>query len=401
MEGIVVLILIVIGWAIFRWLLSAGARTVGAAAKAAMGKGSFSDNMTLAFQDMGVLEVRLREIEGKGIFPLNQAARIGFVTSVFDNTSGELKPVISAIEAFQESGSVVYQQKIEVGDVTLDQGFVSWARVGIVIPAILQPPYGGQREMVAILRMVDLDNTPEITHGFHTPEHPGLLWQKSLPFSYTFTEKGYSEAAEHRDEARALALKIGMAVAMADGSLDDSEGSVLKEWIIRMIEPFSEEKQESLKQLYNKAMKDAFSELGSGDMSLSSITQRLNEIGDLSTKYEVIELCFDVLSADGVFDSEEIKVIRKVAEALDLDLDEIEKMRDKSIVGLNASVSTHASIEDLLGIESDWDKEQTKRHLRTEFQKWNNRLNTLSEGEERSNAQRMLDLIAEARKKYV
>ena len=395
-------------------IISAGARTAGAAARAAMGKGSFSENMELSFKGMSILEARLKdsrlgeegdgpvvkEIEGKGLIPLSIATRIGFVTSVFDNTSGEYEPVISVIEAFQETGNVVYQHKIEVGNMKPDHGFLSWVRLGVILPDILQPPYGGDREMVAIIRMVDLNDIPDITHGFHEPEHPGLLWQKVLPFSYTFAAKGYCEAEEHREEARALALKLGMAVAMADGSLSDSEGVVLKEWIARMIKPFSGEKLEALKQLYNKAMKDAFLGLRSGNLSLSSITMRLNEISELTTKYEVIELCFDVLAADGVADTEEIKMIRKVAEALELDIDEIEKMRDHAIIGLDASASTHASIEDFLGIESDWDTEQIKRHLRAEFQKWNNRLNTLSEGDERTNAQRMLDLVAEARKKY-
>lgn len=254
--------------------------------------------------------------------------------------------------------------------------------------------------MVAILRMVDLDNIPDITHGFHEPEHPGLLWQKSLPFNYTFSEKGYREAAEHREESMTLALKIGVAVAMADGSLDDSEGNVLKGWVLRMIEPHAESRKEELKRLYNQAMKDAFDEIRSGNLSLSFLTQRLNEIGELTTKYEVVELCFSVMAADGVADAEEIKIIKRVAEALDLDINEIEKMRDKAIIGLKANASSHASIEDIIGIESSWNNEEIKQHLRKEFQKWNNRLNALPEGEERANAQRMLDIISGARKRY-
>jgi hypothetical protein len=138
----------------------------------------------------------------------------------------------------------------------------------------------------------------------------------------------------------------------------------------------------------------------SGELSLSPLIERLNEIGEKSTKYETIELCFDVMAADGVADAEELKTIRKVAEALELDFDEIKKLQDQKIIGLDTSVTSHASIEDLLGIEGDWDIARIKKHLRVEFQKWNNRLNTLAEGEERNNAQRMLDLIAEARKKY-
>jgi len=54
----------------------------------------------------------------------------------------------------------------------------------------------------------------------------------------------------------------------------------------------------------------------------------------------------------------------------------------------------------ILGIESGWDEKRIKHHLLQEFLKWNNRLYTLPEGTERENAQRMIDLIAEARITY-
>jgi len=396
MEAIGLLIIGVIGYAILQWLLSADARTIS------------SENIELLeirINDTHIDEddnnsLTVKEIEGKGRCPISRTARIGFITSVLDKTSGEYEPVISALEAFQEPNSVVYQHQIEVGEISPNQGFVSWVRLGVILPDILQPPYGGRREMVAILRMVDLNNPPPITHGFDEPEHPGLLWQQSLAFGWTFNEKGYREAAEHRDEAVALALKIGVAVAMADGNLDDKEGETLKQWVQRAIEPFTDEKKQALKTLYNEAMKDAYTDAKNNNLSLSELTARLNEIGEKTTKYEAIELCFDVMAADGVADKDEIRIIRKVSEALELEIEEIEKMRDQKIIVLDTSVSDHASIEELLGIEADWNKEQTKKHLRSEFQKWNNRINTLTEGEERDNAQRMLDLIAEARKKY-
>lgn len=415
MEAIDVLILVAIGWAIFHRLISAGARTAGAAAKAAMGKGSFSENMDLAFKGMEMLEIRindthidendnssqvLKEIVGKGLFPLKHRARIGFITSVFDKTSGELEPVISALEAFQEPNSVVYQHQVEVGEVSPDQGFVSWVRLGVILPDILQPPYSGRRDIVAVLRMIDLSNPPDITHGLHKPDQPGLLWQQSLSFSWSFDEKGYSEAAEHREEALAIALKIGVAVAMADGSLDDKERKTLAQWALRAMKPFSGEKRHALKTLYKDAMIEAYDAQKRGNLSLSGLTQRLNEIGEMNIRYEAIELCFDVMAADGIANEEEIRIIRKIAEALGLNIEEIERMRDQKIIGLDTSVSDHASIEVLLGIETDWSKEQIKKHLRSEFQKWNNRINTLAEGVERDNAQRMLDMIAEARNKY-
>ena len=116
---------------------------------------------------------------------------------------------------------------------------------------------------------------------------------------------------------------------MSDGSLDDSEGEILKNWIVREVSPYSDDKQKPLKKMFNDALKEGFAQAQSGNLSLSPLVERLSEIGEKKTKYDAIELCFDVMAADGVADPEEMAVIRKVADALDLDMDEIEKMREE------------------------------------------------------------------------
>jgi len=68
------------------------------------------------------------------------------------------------------------------------------------------------------------------------------------------------------------------------------------------------------------------------------------------------------------------------------------------MVELDISLSDQGGLDEMLGIDRAWDADKRRRHLRQEFQKWNNRLNALPEGEERENAQRMLDAIAEYRK---
>jgi len=409
--GIILVIAIMVG---FNLAINAAGRTVKAAARTVTGKGSFAENMQLEFKGMGAFEIHVTEkrlgednksflamvIEGQGLFPVTQRTNVGFVTSVFDETDGELLPVVSAMEAFQEKATTVYQHLIEIGTVEPNQGFIRWARVGAVIPEILVPPKGGKRKLKIIVRMVDLDNMPDIHLGYHDPDKGSILWAKAETFEYNFTEKGYQEAAAHRDEALTLAAKIGVAVAMVDGSLDKTEGNVLKNWIIKSISPFSEDKQTALKKLINEGLREAYGMARNGTLSLSALTSRLNEIGEKSQKYEAIELAFDVMAADGVVGQNEIKIIHKVAEALGLDYDEVEKLRDQKIIGLNVKLSNQANIEEIIGIEPGWSSDKIKKHLRTEYQKWNNRINALPEGEERNNAQHMLDVIAEARKKY-
>ena len=84
---------------------------------------------------------------------------------------------------------------------------------------------------------------------------------------------------------------------------------------------------------------------------------------------------------------------------LGIDADELESMRDQHIVGLDLSLDK-SDLERSLGIYVSWSNDKKLKHLRQEYQKWNNRLNTLSEGNERESAQQKLDLIAKARKKY-
>ena len=359
MDVILVLILGIVASSILYVFFSAlGRRIIGVSAKAAKGEGTFSENMRLAFRGMGPFEARIvdttlddyvrapvKAIEVKGLFPVNMTRQVAFFTSIFDETSGELEPVLSAIEMYQEPDSTVYQHSIKVGqEVFPGHGFGHWTQAGRIIPNILQPPVGGARRLSAILRLVDMDDMPLIRHGSHDPDNTGILWQAVLKFAFTFVEKGYEEAAEHRDRARALSVRIGMAVAMADGTLDKSECETLKEWILKSISPYADEKREHLKALYNGAMRDAHSLAKNGELRLSEITRELNEIAEQATKYETVELCFKVLAADGVVHPEELKVINKVADALDLDFDQIEKMRDQTIISLGANIDSQASI---------------------------------------------------------
>jgi tellurite resistance protein len=419
MEGFLTIVGVI---AFFTWriwvpmIFGAGVSTAKAAGRAATGKGSFSENMNLEFKGMGEFTARLidgklgdkndapdiKSIELKGLFPITVKRDVAFITSIFDITDGikERKPILSSIDMFQEPESIVFQHQVDFGEMAPNYGYPSWSKISGVIPDTLQTPIGGTRKLEILLRLVDVNNMPNISHGFYDPKGPKALWTTRLEFSYTFEGKGYEEEAEDRDHSRSLSVKVGMAVAMADGSLDDSEGEVLKSFVKKSIAPFADDKKDYLKGIYNDAMKVAHTAAKNGDLSLSELTTELNEIADMSSKYETIELCFDVMAADGVADAEELKIIRKVADALELDYDEIEKMRDRKLVGLETNLGEQANIEDILGIESDWSQAQIKQHLLTEFTKWNNRLNALSEGDERNNAQQMLDLVAEAHKKY-
>ena len=75
-------------------------------------------------------------------------------------------------------------------------------------------------------------------------------------------------------------------------------------------------------------------------------------------------------------------------------------MKDQRLIKLDPSASSNLGLEEMLDINPEWEKEKIKKHILSLYGKWNGRINSLSEGTERENAQKMLELIAEARKKY-
>jgi uncharacterized tellurite resistance protein B-like protein len=412
--GFIVLILILGGFNFAMRVVFGG---LSAAGRTLTKGGSFKENFKVNVFGMDGFQIRgleknllednshlkVLEIQCKGLLPLKKKTNLAFCTSIFDVTDGdeELAPVISALDDFQEPNSRVFQHVVNVGKVNEGVGFVDWVRVAAVIPDILVPPTSGQRKLKALIRLINSDNPPPIHAGFsQESNHPGTVAMYQHEFTHNFTEKGYLEAKAHKAEATALMIMLGIQVAMSDGSLAEQEGNVIKEWISKTISTYTGDEKERLKKKYNEALKEGYEKAQSGSLSISAITSKLNDLATTSQKYEAIELCYDVMAADGVAEEQELKSIRNIAQSLNLDFEEIQKMKDLRVVKLSTSVTSATSAEEMLGIDPEWSEDQIQQHLKSEFRKWNGRLNTLSAGEERDNAQRMLNLIAEARKKY-
>jgi tellurite resistance protein len=346
------------------------------------------------------LNLLVKNIMFRGKIPVQNSTDLSFAISILERApNDEFKPVISMYNGTQETETTSFSQTGELGKVNEGSSFVSWVKLGVIIPSFLQASHSGNRDLVMVARFFDKTNPPSITAGFKLLNND-LILSSELDFSHNFTEKGYEEETADREKSQVIALKFGVAVAMADGTLDDAEGEVLKKWILKQVKPFSETRQTRLKTMFNNALKEGFSDAKKGKLLLSDLTKRLNSINEKKSQYAAIELCLDVMAADGVADPEELLTIRKIAESLNLDMDEVEKMREKVTLNLSTELTSDEGMEQLFGIDDAWSKEKKQKHLRKEFQKWNNRLSSLPEGDERQSAQSMLDNIAKLRKKY-
>ena len=421
MEAVGATIGIVVVLTIANWLIRVVLGAILGAGRAGIDTvtkgGNFADHWKRNTMGMGAFEMRLREvepsgenphklieIEGRGLIPVARRTSISFVTSLFDVTDpASVRPIVSKVEDFAEPDSIAFQFAMQPAVVQPSQGFGEWSRVGIVVPFFIEPPVSGKRKIAVALRLIDSAQAPKIVAGFVDPGEHGVIAMYEQQFDWSFTERGYEEARELTLKQKPLFVRLAMAVAAADGSFDNTEIKTISDWIARQLTMLQGDERENLKRDCNDALRAAYAEGNNGTISLSAICDAILEISEPSDRYEAIELTLDVMAADGVADAEEMKTIRQIAKVLEIDYDELQRMKDERLVKLPTSVSDNESsetLESLLGIEPEWSKEKVRSFLTSEFKKWNARLNNLTDHKERENVQARLDMISEARKKY-
>jgi tellurite resistance protein len=349
------------------------------------------------------------EIEAKGMFPFHEfrkpvgtSADLSLVASVFDKTddfADKPQPVYSLIEQFQSVNSGAYFLENKLGWMTDKHGLFKWTPIITLFPELFIPPFSGKRDLDIV---VLITNSKPITVNNYKElvSNRNVLWKKELFLSQNLKNKGYIEIESEQINAGLLATQLGVAIALADGSLDEEEGRVIKNWMTHRVYRSQPHKRDTVKAEYNTTLRESYKKAKSGRLNIGSLLDQLDDFGD-SIKYEVLEFCYEILSADGKGDAKEFQIINQIVERLNLNEKEVSKIRDLAIVNLAVDMSQDSSLEVLLGINPDWSKDRIKKYLNNEFSKWNDRLNTISDDSEREKIQERLDMISKARKNYV
>ena len=347
------------------------------------------------------MKMECKRVHFKGPIPITKDTDISFVLSAVDTTEDVARPCLFPFDAGQEKETLAFQFRRAPGLVfSPGQYFNDWIEVGIIFPSLLQPPFGGTRKIQAVLRIIEKGKENIIRLGFCKDGAPGLLWSGRRTFNFVFKEKGYDEKKQHLREASILAIPLAMAISSADGCFDEGEGEVVRNWIQRHINSAPPEDKEKLKNDMNKAVEKAYQDGMSTGIKTDQVIARLNEIGDKSSKFEVLELCFEVMSANGDMNPDEVTLLKAYADLLEVPNEEFQRLMD--LHALNTSANTDPANDDerLLGIDPGWSISEKLVFLRKEFKKWNSRMATLSDSEQRQVAQHRLDMIGRIRQKY-
>lgn len=375
--------------------------------------GETLDPATFSLEPMQAMETRLRaetvgderrfeirRIEARGLFPVTRQTRLGFMSSIVDVTDADVdgsgaRPVLSTLEDFQESDTICYRDRTEIGEVEKDYGWRDWTGVLTIIPETLVPPRKGPRHFRVQVFAFDQANEPVVRTGFWVENHPLAHWAHD--FEWTVTSDGYEEQSEKREQAEELIVRLAVAMAFTDDTFHENEGEVVKNWILRRLDPLGEETRERRKRRLNAAFREAFTAGEAGRSGAAGIMDSLREIGDENLSLEAVELCLDVMSADNKTDETELRVVREVGRRLGVDVDRFRTLLDKHLIG-RGELEQGIDFHQILHIDPAWGPEEVRSHLIREYSKWNSRAESLTDPEQRAQAEKMLEIVAAARK---
>jgi tellurite resistance protein len=418
MEAILGLIGAAILWALLRVVINAFGAGARAAVRTVQGKGSFGANFDASFSGMQPMVTRMRpeqvdgdhpflvqRIEAKGLFPITQAMKLAFSASVLDiteyasNGKRTMKPVMCFSERFQEPDTPCFGDKVEVGEVNPEYGWPDWQPVLSIIPEALVTPRSGRRNFRLFVLAFNSQAAPTIRNGFVVEGDPLAVWTHD--FEWTVTNEGYEERSEKQERAEEGIIRVAVAVAFSDGAMHDTEGMTIRSWMSQRLDMLDEDDRASRRERFNAVMQEAYAAGKAGRLELGRTVEELKAVASPAVRTQAVELCLDVMSADGLAGDDELKVVNVVAQRLEVDLARFEVLKDKRLVGLAAGIRNDVDYHALLNIDPSWNRDQVRTHLNRLYAQWNSRAEALGSAEQRSQAEKMLEVIARAREVLV
>jgi uncharacterized tellurite resistance protein B-like protein len=214
-------------------------------------------------------------------------------------------------------------------------------------------------------------------------------------------ETGYKEWKDKRIEALTLSLRLGIAMAHADGEFARTEAGAIKTWLKERVDRLDDAEQAAAKDKLNTAMSAAVSEAAARTLNVALAARSLRASPIRNATYDALELCTIIMAADGVIDPAEMRLLREIGDQLGIPAQDIQGLTDKHTPAAKTSGNDgELSDELLVGLDAKLPPAEAKRKLREIFARYNSLLTTERDPFKRQRYQDCIDAVARLRKKY-
>jgi tellurite resistance protein len=307
---------------------------------------------------------------------------ISIVDVTEPRTQGEL--VQARLKQWQMPDSSVFCYNAKLGKLPHQVTTISdWTSIALLRLDWLSLPRKGKRELMFITSIFPAEGVEQ------------LAWARCY-FAYHNRDFGYLDLQENVQRAKTLAVTLAFAVSAADNKLYGCEVELIKNWARENIELSETSNKERLK--LEKALNETIAFFRDGNqLDNHDICREIVGIAPLATRYDILNLCLYVAQANGSVTEEELNVLKNIANWLEIDAEKFREMLEKV---LPVDMHEVLDIETILGVTSDMNKEKARQHLNKEYSKWSARV-TNSDPEIQTQADQMLELIAQARIQYI
>ena len=307
---------------------------------------------------------------------------ISIVDVTEPRTQGEL--VQARLKQWQMPDSSVFCYNAKLGKLPHQVTTISdWTSIALLRLDWLSLPRKGKRELMFITSIFPAEGVEQ------------LAWARCY-FAYHNRDFGYLDLQENVQRAKTLAVTLAFAVSAADNKLYGCEVELIKNWARENIELSETSNKERLK--LEKALNETIAFFRDGNqLDNHDICREIVGIAPLAIRYDILNLCLYVAQANGSVTEEELNVLKNIANWLEIDAEKFREMLEKV---LPVDMHEVLDIETILGVTSDMNKEKARQHLNKEYSKWSARV-TNSDPEIQTQADQMLELIAQARIQYI
>lgn len=329
----------------------------------------------------------------KGPILVPRAMYVEFVSLVLDITdNSEGEAVFCLIPQLQHHEHNFFQSVREGPLVSPDQGFRDWVEIGFAPSDFLVFPKSGGRRLKFIAYMCE--KSP--------PESRSPLCVATQIIYHNVEKTGYKEIHQKRIGSLRSAILIAFAIARSDGSVDSREVDVMRGWCARKAQEFPDELQFQVLMEIDGFVTQCQSGQANASQQfrqhshddVNSLANSIRQSDCPNAAEEALELCVMVMSADGIISPAEISLIDRVASSLGLPPSMLSLMRDKHVPVLG---ETSLTDEQLLGVDSIYNREELRSRLLDLFKTYNSRLQIERDPNKRARNQRMLDAIGRVR----
>jgi len=306
--------------------------------------------------------------------------------SIEDTTDPEpqTNPVQALVKQWQKPDSSEFIYNAKLGKLPNQVTSISeWTSIAIFRVDWLVLPHKGKRELMFITSIFPAEGGEQLACA-------------RCYFEYHNREFGYLDMKENIQRSKTLAVALAFTVSATDNKMYECEIELIKNWSRENIDLTETSSKERRK--LEKALKETITFFREGNkLSSHDICREIVEIAPLADRESILNLCLHVAQANGSVSSEELALLKDFASWLEIDADKFREMVQKVVP---VDMYEVMDIETILGVTSDMNKEKARLHLNKEYSKWSARV-TNSDPEIQSQADQMLQLIADARSQYI